>query len=172
MSELGVPTAESLLKLSSTLDQEARAVELVGTVVTLPLEAARLIVSLQDQLAKPAHEREPPHCPSCGCGLAMTAGSLDDQALLTIAHQWDQGSGATFEFDTPTLLRFMRSFAATVEGMLRDGAISAPLTDAEIDAIANEGHRNANGGIYATSVYEFARAIESAHRAPSPPGDG
>ncbi|MCA8427821.1 hypothetical protein LGN30_32045 [Burkholderia seminalis] len=37
------------------------------------------------------------------------------------------------------------------------------LTDDQIDAIANEGHRNAAGGIYATSVYEFARAcIEAA----------
>lgn len=49
-------------------------------------------------------------------------------------------------------------------------AVHAPLTDAEIDAIANEGHRNAAGGIYATSVYEFARAIES--RAAQPPRDG
>lgn len=33
------------------------------------------------------------------------------------------------------------------------------LTDKEIDLIANDGHRNAAGGIYATSVYEFARAV-------------
>jgi len=36
------------------------------------------------------------------------------------------------------------------------------LTDDEIDEIANDGCRNAAGGIYATSVYEFARAIEQA----------
>jgi hypothetical protein len=75
-------------------------------------------IELQGQLAKPAHEREGPHCSTCGCGMS--------------AH--------------------------------------APLTDAEIDAIANEGHRNAAGGIYATSVYVFARAIES--RAAQPPRDG
>jgi hypothetical protein len=38
-----------------------------------------------------------------------------------------------------------------------------PLSAGEIDFIANEGHRNAAGGIYATSVYRFARAIEAAH---------
>lgn len=38
------------------------------------------------------------------------------------------------------------------------------LTDEQIDAIANDGCRNAAGGIYATRVYEFARAIESAIR--------
>jgi hypothetical protein len=35
-----------------------------------------------------------------------------------------------------------------------------PLTNDEIDLIAS-GMRNAAGGIYATSVYEFARAIEA-----------
>lgn len=43
--------------------------------------------------------------------------------------------------------------------------LRTPLTDTEIDAIANDGHRNAAGGIYATSVYAFARAIEAAHGA-------
>lgn len=38
-----------------------------------------------------------------------------------------------------------------------------PLTEEKIDLIAAEGVRNAAGGIYATSVYEFARAIERAH---------
>lgn len=38
-----------------------------------------------------------------------------------------------------------------------------PLTEQDIDLIAAEGMRNAAGGIYATSVYEFARAIERAH---------
>ena len=36
-----------------------------------------------------------------------------------------------------------------------------PLTDEEIDLIAADGMRNAAGGIYATRVYEFARAIEA-----------
>ncbi|PRH13505.1 hypothetical protein [Burkholderia gladioli] len=36
------------------------------------------------------------------------------------------------------------------------------LTPEQIDAIANNGHRNAAGGIYATSVYAFARDIERA----------
>lgn len=40
------------------------------------------------------------------------------------------------------------------------------LSDAEIDLIANDGMRNAAGGIYATRVYEFARAIEAEVRAP------
>lgn len=68
----------------------------------------------------PVHEREPPHCSNCSCGMT----------------------------------------------------VHAPFTDAEIDAIANDGHRNAAGGIYATSVYEFARAIESAHGAPAQPPSG
>lgn len=38
-----------------------------------------------------------------------------------------------------------------------------PMTEAEIDEIANDGMRNAAGGIYATRVYEFARAIERHH---------
>jgi hypothetical protein len=49
--------------------------------------------------------------------------------------------------------------------------LSAPLTDQEIDEIADDGCRNAAGGIYATRVYEFARAIEaklSAEMAASP----
>lgn len=54
---------------------------------------------------------------------------LDDETLLTIARQWDQGPGETFEFDTPTLLRFMRSFAATVEGVVRDGVAPEPATE-------------------------------------------
>lgn len=36
------------------------------------------------------------------------------------------------------------------------------LTDEQIDEIANDGCRNAAGGIYATRVYEFARAILAA----------
>ncbi|MEX3692479.1 hypothetical protein AB3X91_24480 [Paraburkholderia sp. BR14263] len=36
------------------------------------------------------------------------------------------------------------------------------LTDEQIDAFANEGRRNPMGGIYATRVHEFARAIEAA----------
>lgn len=35
------------------------------------------------------------------------------------------------------------------------------LTDQDIDLIAADGMRNAAGGIYATRVYEFARAIEA-----------
>ena len=43
--------------------------------------------------------------------------------------------------------------------------MSNELTDEQIDLIANDGCRNAAGGIYATRVYEFARAIEQAARA-------
>ena len=39
----------------------------------------------------------------------------------------------------------------------------SPLSLNEIDLIVNDGMRNAAGGIYATRVYEFARAIEKAH---------
>jgi hypothetical protein len=35
------------------------------------------------------------------------------------------------------------------------------LSDERIDLIANDGMRNAAGGIYSTRVYEFARAIQS-----------
>jgi hypothetical protein len=42
--------------------------------------------------------------------------------------------------------------------------MSAALTDQEIDSLANDGCRNAAGGIYATRVYEFARAIEEVVR--------
>ena len=38
------------------------------------------------------------------------------------------------------------------------------LSQHDIDFIANEGMRNAAGGIYATSVYDFARAVETAVR--------
>ena len=38
--------------------------------------------------------------------------------------------------------------------------MKAKLTDEEIDFLANAGMRNAAGGIYATSVHEFARAVE------------
>lgn len=38
------------------------------------------------------------------------------------------------------------------------------MTDQDIDLIANDGYRNVAGGIYATSVHEFARAIEQASR--------
>lgn len=38
------------------------------------------------------------------------------------------------------------------------------LTDAEIDLIANDGMRNAAGGIYSTRVHEFARSVEAAVR--------
>lgn len=43
-----------------------------------------------------------------------------------------------------------------------EAVTSSKLTNEQIDAIAAEGMRNAAGGIYATSVYEFARAIERA----------
>ncbi len=39
------------------------------------------------------------------------------------------------------------------------------LSDSDIDLIANDGMRNAAGGIYATSVCEFARACIAADRA-------
>ena len=42
---------------------------------------------------------------------------------------------------------------------------AASLSDEQIDFIANDGRRNAAGGIYATRVYEFARAIETEVRA-------
>lgn len=111
---------DQLPEVSLTLLQEARAWKLYqrhqdGNPYDGMKDFARLIVHLLDELAKPAHEREPPHCSTCSCGMPA----------------------------------------------------QTPLTDAEIDAIANDGHRNAAGGIYATSVYEFARAIESAHGTPS-----
>lgn len=67
-------------------------------------------------------------CEACRGAATLALGgaerqTLDDQTLLTIANQFDQGPGATFEFDQPTLLNFMRSFAATVEGMVSDGAM-------------------------------------------------
>ncbi|MDN7724881.1 hypothetical protein [Burkholderia gladioli] len=46
--------------------------------------------------------------------------------------------------------------------------MSDKLSDEQIDAIANDGHRNAAGGIYATSVHAFAREIEQAVLAASP----
>lgn len=47
----------------------------------------------------------------------------------------------------------------------------APLPESEIDLIANDGMRNAAGGIYATRVYDFARAIEAAHGITQPAGE-
>lgn len=40
--------------------------------------------------------------------------------------------------------------------------VTLSISDEEIDLIANDGMRNAAGGIYATSVYKFAHAIERA----------
>ncbi|MEM5384180.1 hypothetical protein VSR68_11380 [Paraburkholderia phymatum] len=40
------------------------------------------------------------------------------------------------------------------------------MTEDLIDLIANEGRRNAAGGIYSTRVYEFANAIEAEATAP------
>jgi hypothetical protein len=37
-----------------------------------------------------------------------------------------------------------------------------PLSKKVIDLIANDGMRNAEGGIYSTCVYKFAYAIEAA----------
>ncbi|WP_322083962.1 DUF551 domain-containing protein [Burkholderia sp. BCC1972] len=46
------------------------------------------------------------------------------------------------------------------------------LTDEQIDMIANDGHRNAAGGIYATSIYDFARAcVAATHPGQSKPLD-
>lgn len=41
----------------------------------------------------------------------------------------------------------------------KEASARIEITDEDIDLIANDGHRNAAGGIYATSVYKFARAI-------------
>jgi hypothetical protein len=40
------------------------------------------------------------------------------------------------------------------------------MTEDLIDLIANDGRRNAAGGIYSTRVYEFANAIEAEATAP------
>ncbi|WP_186269985.1 hypothetical protein [Burkholderia gladioli] len=45
---------------------------------------------------------------------------------------------------------------------MTNNTTASMLTDEQIDAIANDGHRNAAGGIYATSVHAFARDIERA----------
>ncbi|KAF1071998.1 hypothetical protein [Variovorax sp.] len=44
-----------------------------------------------------------------------------------------------------------------------EGDFRKPLTTEQIDELANDECRNAAGGIYATRIYEFARAIEAAH---------
>ncbi|TAL65641.1 MAG: AAA family ATPase [Burkholderiaceae bacterium] len=49
---------------------------------------------------------------------------------------------------------------------INDQLVRRPLTEREIDQIAADGMRNATGGIYPTSVYEFAREIERAHGVP------
>lgn len=40
-----------------------------------------------------------------------------------------------------------------------------PMSEEQVEDIANDGHRNAVGGIYATAVHQFAAAIESARDA-------
>lgn len=81
-------------------------------------EAVRdLLIECRDTFSRPTHEREPPHCSTCSCGMVAP---LTDDILLTHARAYDQGPGATFEFDQPTLLAMLRSLAATVEGMIRD----------------------------------------------------
>lgn len=64
------------------------------------------------------------------------------------------------------VVKLLREYAALRRS--KDGSAAAgcaataqPLTDDEIDQIAADGMRNVAGGIYATSVYEFARAIEA-----------
>lgn len=65
---------DQLPEVSLTLLQEARAWKLYqrhqdGNPYDGMKDFARLIVHLLDELAKPAHEREPPHCSSCSCGM-------------------------------------------------------------------------------------------------------
>ena len=59
-----------------------------------------------------------------------------------------------------------RSTARTLAAIRRLKSMTkkpTPLTDDEIVAMARDGMTNAHGGIYATSVLDFARAIEAAH---------
>ncbi len=45
---------------------------------------------------------------------------------------------------------------------MTNNATASMLTDEQIDAIANDGHRNVAGGIYAHHVHDFARDVERA----------
>lgn len=66
------------------------------------------------------------YCDKCASEQPPSKDQLTDEMLLTHARAYDQGPGATFEFDPPTLLSMLRGLAATVEGMIRDGAAPEP----------------------------------------------
>lgn len=68
--------AELVDQLKPSPDQEERAVAMANEMSKAYWgyrPAARVIIHLQDEikrLSRPAHEREPPHCSTCACGLA------------------------------------------------------------------------------------------------------
>lgn len=67
-----------------TSDQEKRACDMSKAMAMSHwglYSAARLIVHLQDQLAKPAHEREPPHCSTCSCGMPAEPSAAEPDML-------------------------------------------------------------------------------------------
>lgn len=128
---------------------------------------------------RPAHERESPHCSNCSCDMEpLTA--LDDETLLAIARQWDQGPGATFEFDPPTLLRFMRNLMVPDgigAGIPPDGAPSMPAPEAAADVESQEfyelmqSYRHMPAGNQAAVCAAFEAVKNFVRGAAQPPGD-
>lgn len=95
--------------------------------------------------------------------------ALTEQVLLDIANEFDQGPGATFEFDKPTLLRMMRGFAATVEGRARDGAVHEPPDVPYAWTIPGDDTADVNGFIAARVDQrgEFTKPLYAAGKLPT-----
>jgi hypothetical protein len=98
-------------------------------------------------IEEPTHENCGGHfieCSMCGLSTGLRFACGDDPKPL-LAETWN------------------RRAASPAAG------VTQPLTDEQIDGIANDGMRNVMGGIYATRVHDFARAIEAEVLAATPP---
>ncbi len=78
-----------------------------------------------------------------------------------VARGWCHPENARKEMDSELALAIADE-VQRLWGVAPPAQPAQRLTDEQIDELANDGYRNAAGGIYATCVYEFARAIESA----------
>lgn len=88
-----LPDVDQLPNVKLTPEQDARAASMAKQMTRSYVgsySAARVIVSLQDEnkrLKRPPHEREPPHCSSCSCGMPAetTPGAPPHVDLLKLA---------------------------------------------------------------------------------------
>jgi hypothetical protein len=90
---------------------------------------------------------------------------------LAHANAYDQGPGGTFEFDTPTLLAMLRGLAATVEGMIRDGATLEPAHEPHVITQIEHALQDNPGGI-SCEMADYIRGCIADYRHAQPPRDG